>query len=75
MKPIEVRADVSPQAVSELERVAVLEGITVEELARLVLEEFAFSQEPPSWSVPEPVDWRSRFAPRRGLVAVPRSAE
>jgi len=61
MKPIEIRADVSPHAVSELERVAALEGITVEELARLVLESFAFGQEPPSWSAPAPVNWSKSF--------------
>ncbi len=67
-----ITAAVSSQAAAELARVARLEGVTVPELVRLVLESFAHEQEPPSWSVPGPVRWDSPAAPRRGLVAVPR---
>lgn len=63
MNSPEMKVAVDERAVAELARVAELEGITVPELARLVLENFAASQEPPSFSVPGPVDWRR--TPRR----------
>jgi hypothetical protein len=63
--------DLSPQAAAELERIAKLEGVPVQEVARLILEDFAHASacDAPGWcSPPDEPKWR--LAARRGLVAV-----